>query len=205
MRKWWRDRPHPWLRWFLFELKFFLFLLLCYLVHVTLMPYVRIFGITPNLLMAVMAVLIVGMDRWRGVWIGLIFGIILEVMQPTQSLFNLLLYPIAAIFGALLFYTKDEERLEYERSIGRSGRNTSPWLRTPACAATHMLIYSTLNLLFIYLRSGDLPLSFILKALLNLVLTSLLAALLMFPVRRFFRIEDPVDPADVKRPVPYVR
>ena len=201
----WFDRPHPALRWAGRQVRFFLVVLLSYLVQVCLMPYVRVLDVTPNLLLAVMAIIIVGKGRMRGAWVGMIYGILLEVMQPTQALFNLLLYPIAAIFGGLLFYTKTEEQLEYDRSVGKSGRNTSPWIRTPACAATHVAVYEIVNLVFVYLRSGDLPRSFLLGAFVNLVLTVLLAVLLMRPVRAFLKISTPVDPAEAKPVTPYLR
>ncbi len=201
----WFDRSHPTLRWMGRQVRFFLVVLLSYLVQVCLMPYVRILDVTPNLLLAVMAIIIVGKGRMRGAWVGMIYGILLEVMQPTQALFNLLLYPIAAIFGGLLFYTKTEEQLEYDRSVGKSGRNTSPWIRTPACAAAHAAVYEIVNLVFVYLRSGDLPRSFLLGAFVNLVLTVLLAVLLMRPIRAFLGIRTPVDPAEVKPVTPYLR
>lgn len=201
----WFDRSHPTLRWMGRQVRFFLVVLLSYLVQVCLMPYVRVLDVTPNLLLAVMAIIIVGKGRMRGAWVGMIYGILLEVMQPTQALFNLLLYPIAAIFGGLLFYTKTEEQLEYDRSVGKSGRNTSPWIRTPACAAAHVAVYEIVNLVFVYLRSGDLPRSFLLGAFVNLVLTVLLAVLLMRPVRAFLKISTPVDPAEAKPVTPYLR
>ena len=200
----WRDKPHPTLRWMGRQLRFFLVLLFSYLVQVCLLPYVRILNVTPNLLLAVMAIIIVGKGRMRGLWTGMIFGILLEVMQPTQALFNLLLYPVAAIFGWLLVYTKTEEQLEYDRSVGKSGRNTSPWIRTPACAAAHVAVYEIVNLVFVYLRSGALPRSFLLGAFVNLVLTVLLSVLLMRPIRAFLGIRTPVDPAEAKPVTPYL-
>ena len=49
----WRDKPHPTLRWMGRQLRFFLVLLVSYLIQVCLMPYVRILDVTPNLLLAV--------------------------------------------------------------------------------------------------------------------------------------------------------
>ena len=201
----WRDRPHPLLRWCLRQVRFFLLLLFSYLFQVCLMPYVRIFGVTPNLLMAVMAIVVVVMGRMRGIWTGMIFGILMEVMHPTQPLFNLLLYPIASIFGGLLFYTRTEEQLDYDRSIGKSGRNTSPWIRTPTCAAAHLAVYETVNLVFVYLRSGGLPGSFLAQALGNLLLTSLLAVALMAPVCRLLGVRPPVDTTEAKPVAPYLQ
>ncbi len=198
-------RPGYLLRSLLRHGRMFLVILLAYLIHVCIMPDVKIFGVTPSLIFAVTAVITVAFDRWRAAWTGMIFGILLEVMQPTAPLLNLLLYPISAVFGALVFSDKSPQQLEYERGIGKPGRNASPWLRTPLCAVMVTFIYEVINNAYVYLRSGVLPARFLTHTLTDLLLTGLLAALIMVPLRRFFGVRPAPDPGANLRPVPYRR
>ncbi len=201
-----RDRRrHPFLSAAFRHLKLLLLILLTYLVHVCVMPDVNILGASPKLIFAVTAIITVAFDRWRSAWTGMIFGILLEVMQPTRTLFNLLLYPILAIFGALVFADKSMQQLEYERGVGKPGRNASPWLRTPLCAAADTLMFEIVNIVYAYLRGGVLPAVFIWRGIGDVLLTVLLTLLLMLPIRRFFGIRPAADPGANLKPIPYGR
>ena len=41
--------------------------------------------------------------RRRAFWVGAWYGIVMEIMLPSITFFNLLLYPVAAIFSSLPF------------------------------------------------------------------------------------------------------
>ncbi|MBR4711661.1 MAG: hypothetical protein IKP10_06470 [Clostridia bacterium] len=196
-------RRHPFLGALLNVGRYALVILLTYLLHVCLMPYIRIGNVTPNLILAVTAVITVCFERTKTFWAGLIFGILLETMQPSLPLFNLLLYPVAAIIGLLFFADKSMQRLEYERSLGKPGRNVPFWIRIPLCALADTAVYEVVNLTYVYLRSGDFSLYGVSRGLLDIHLTALLAGLLMFPLRRFFGIRTAPDPSLRAGPVPY--
>lgn len=184
--------------------RFALVILLTYLVQITLMPDLKgVLGVTPNLALAVTAVITVCFERTKTVWAGMIFGILLEVMQPTIPLFNLVLYPIAAILGMLFFADKSMQRLEYERGLGKPGRNAAFWLRIPLCALTDATVYEIVNVTYLYLRSGERSLGIFMRAFGDISLTGLLAILLMFPLRKFFGIRTAPDPSRQVRPMPY--
>lgn len=164
----------------------FLLAFVGYLVQMCIMPYVKILGVTPSIIISVTSIVTVSFGRLRAFWIGSFYGIILECMQPSKTLFNLMIYPVAAILSGLMFSDKSVQQLEYERGVGKAGRNVSPLIRTPVCAMVNTAIYETVNVAYIYLRGADLNSGHIGRALLDILATTLLTVLLMVPVRRLF-------------------
>ncbi len=185
--------------------RFFLVVLLTYLLHTCLMPEIRILGVTPNLIIAVLGVVAVCFERVKTLWYGLIMGILLEVMLPTTPLLSLLLYPIIAALCMLIFSDKSMQQLEYERGLGKPGRNRPAWLRTPLCAAFGTTVYEIVNIAYVYLRGTDIEFSHILRGLINVLLTAALALVLMVPLRRFFGIRVARNPNRDLKPAPYRR
>ncbi|MGN0778472.1 MAG: rod shape-determining protein MreD [Aristaeellaceae bacterium] len=203
------------------QVKFFLVVLLGYLFQVCVMPYFSIGGVTPSLLFVHIAILTVGYGRLRALWVGGIYGILMEIMLPTLSMLNLLLYPLSALFCSIFFADKSDKQLEEERSIGQMlvrkhdlsarlsamldvvrgepGHNASPYIRTPLCAGMNVLIYEIVNLVFIYLGGTALEQAHYARSLLDILLTVLLTVVLMLPVRRFLGFRKQVQE---KRPQP---
>ena len=171
----------------------FTLVLLAYLLQLTLMPELRFWDVTPSLLFAMVAIYSVSYGKLHAFWIGAFYGIVLETMQPTRELFSLLIYPVAALLGSVIFSDKSSRQLEYERSLGRSGRNVTPFLRMPLCAALNTIVYEVVNVTYIYLREGAIAGNAIGRAVLNVVLTTLLTIILMYPVRRMMGFK-PVKP-----------
>lgn len=173
------------------HVRMLILLLLGYLTQVCIMPYVSIGGVTPSVIFPIIAVITVGFGRIRAFWAGAFYGIVLEVMQPTVALMNLIMYPASALLCSVMLADKRPQQLEYERSLGRAGRNISPLVRTPICAMLLTLIYDGLNLIYIYLRGNTPTLTSFGRGVLDVVLTTLLTLLLMIPLRRFlgFRAE----------------
>ena len=54
-----------------------------YLMHVCVMPYLSIGGITPNLLFAIIGIVTVAYGRVQALWVGLIYGLLMEIMVPS--------------------------------------------------------------------------------------------------------------------------
>lgn len=167
------------------QFRFFLVVLLGYLLQVCAMPYLRIGDITPSLLCALIAIVTIGYGKLRALWVGSIYGILMETMCPTIRMLNLLLYPLSAGFLSMFFADKTEKRLEYERSIGKAGRNVNAYLRTLGCTAANVLLYEIVNIVYIYLGGAALSLAIFGKALGNIFWTTVLTAIIMVPVRRF--------------------
>lgn len=184
------------------HIKLFVVLMLAYLVQSCVMPYFTVFGITPSLVIVAMSIVTVAFGRIRAFWAGAFFGIILETMQPTKSLLNLLLYPICSLLGAVIFADKSTQQLEYERSIGKAGRNISPLVRTPLCTLFNITLYDIVNIAYIYLRGADITFTNIGRGLFDIFLTTLLCIVIMVPVRHFLGFRHRVDL--IRNPKPYL-
>lgn len=165
--------------------RFMLVVLLGYLCQVCVMPYFAVNNVTPSLLFAVTAIVTVCYGKLRAFWVGGIYGILMELMLPSITFFNLLLYPVAAIFSALPFADKSDKRLEYERSLNKKAQNINPYLRTVLCAGLNTLIYEGINLVYVNLGGSTLTATHVSRALTDLGMTMLTAAVLMLPLRRY--------------------
>lgn len=157
--------------------------MLGYLCQVCVMPYLAVNGVTPSMLFAITAIITVCYGKLRAFWVGGIYGILMELMLPSITFFNLLLYPVAAIFSSLPFADKSDKRLEYERSVNKQAKNLNPYLRTILCAGLNTFIYELINLVYVSLGGTVLTTDHIGRAVLDLLLTMGLAGVLMIPVR----------------------
>lgn len=166
------------------QVKLMLAILAGYLTHVTIMPYFQVDGVTPSMLIAITSIVTVGYGMLRGLWTGMIYGIVMEIMLPTVSMLNLLFYPVSALFCSLFFADKSEANLQYRRSTGRRGRNISPLLRTVLCALVNVLVYEVVNLVYMYLSGADITAALIQRGLTDVLATTALTAVIMVPVRK---------------------
>ena len=182
------------------QLKLFAFILAGYLVQVCVMPYFKVGDITPSMLVASIAVVTVGYGKLRALWIGLIYGILMEIFLVSVPMLNLLLYPICALVCSLFCSDKSASRRQYERSIGKAGRNISPLLRTVICAALNAVCIEVVNLVYKYLNGAALTATAVGRALLCIAATAALTALIMIPMRKLlgFRRPDPEPTAQVR-------
>lgn len=173
------------------QVKMFTLLLLGYLTQVCVMPYLKVGSITPNMLVACIAVVTVGYGRLRALWAGALYGILLETFLASVPMLNLMLYPIAAILCSVPCADKSASRLQYERSIGKAGRNISPLLRTVSCALLNGIVIEVVNLAYAYLAGAVLTASAVGRALVCITSTAVLTALIMIPARRFLGFRKP--------------
>ena len=183
------------------QVKLILVVLLGYLCQVCIVsPYVRFGGMSPSLLLAIVAIITVGYGRLRALWIGAFYGIVMETMLPNVPMLNLMFYPVSALLCSVFFADKSASRLQYERSIGKAGRNTSPLMRTVLCAALNALIYEIVNVVYMYLGGAALTLAQVGKSLTGIAVTTGLTALVMLPIRKLlgFRKPDPENPAELR-------
>ncbi len=159
------------------------FTLLAYLLQATVANHISIWDIAPNIALAMIAVVSVGLGRKYTFMMSLAIGYMLEIMLPILDYMNLILYPACAMLGALAFSDKSERRLEEERSTGRRGKMLNPHIRTPLCAMLSVSVFQSVQLMYIYL-SGVVPdMGHILRAMIEIVYSSAIAAVLQFPAR----------------------
>lgn len=157
--------------------------LLCYLAQATMSEYLSIGDVGPNLALAMIAILTVALGRKYTFVISLTVGYLLEIMLPMLDYLNLILYPVAAMLGALAFSDKSERKLEEERTLGKRSSQWNPHLRTPLCAALSVSVYEAVNLLYIYLSGVTLDNGHIRRALIDVIYSTVLAGMLQFPIR----------------------
>ena len=82
------------------QVKLILVILVGYLAQVAIMPYIRLGDVTPSLLISITAIVTVGYGMLRGLWTGMFYGIVMEIMLPTVPMLNLLFYPITALLSS---------------------------------------------------------------------------------------------------------
>ena len=182
------------------QAKLILVILVGYLAHVSIMPYINVSGTSPSLLIATTAIVTVGYGILHGLWAGMFYGIVMETLLPTVPMLNLLFYPISALLCAVFFADRSEAQLQYARSIGKRGRNISPLLRTVLCAMVNVIIYEIVNLVYMYLSGAVLSPALIQRAMTDVLSTTVLTAVIMIPVRKLlgFRKKEEAPVAELR-------
>lgn len=155
-----------------------------YLLEVCVMPYMKIFGVVPNLLYVIIGVVTVAYGKLRALWVGLAFGLLMQIMLPSVSILNLVIYPVTTLFCSFPFADKPLKRLEYERATNKVVKELPPRLRTVLCTALNILFYEVINVTYVFIRGSALTPGHFLKAFLDVLLTTLLCLVLQFPLRR---------------------
>ena len=155
-----------------------------YLLEVCVIPYIHPFGVSPNILFVMIGIVTVAYGKLRALWVGIIYGLLMEIMLPTVPYINIAIYPISTLFCSFAFADKPLKTLEYERATNKKSRELAPWLRTVLCTALNMTIYETVNITYIYIGGSPLTASHFLKAFGSIILTCLLCLILLFPLRR---------------------
>ena len=176
-----------------------------YLGEVCLVPYLRIFGVTPNLLYVIIGIVTVAYGKLRAFWVGLCFGLLMEIMLPSVPYLYLILYPVTTLFCSFAFADKPLKTIEYERAVNKKTRELPAWLRTVLCTALNILVFEIVNVTYIYLGGTVLTLAHFTKALLIVALTSLLCLILLFPLRRLILGKKPETRVLRSAPVVFTR
>ena len=188
-----------------FRKYFILFLLtfLGYFAEVCIMPYVKIFGVTPNIIYVVIGIVTVAYGKLRAFWVGLVYGILMQIMLPSVTMLNLALYPLTTLFCSFAFADKPLKTLEYERAVNHRRKELPPWLRTVLCTMLNTFVYETVQITYIYLGGSPLTVNHFLRGLADVFFTGVLCFLLQYPVRRLI-FGRRGRPQPVMRPAPVV-
>ena len=174
-----------------------------YFFHVCVMPYFKVFGVTPNLLYVVIAIVTVAYGKLRAFWVGLLYGILMQIMLPSVTMLNLALYPLTTLFCSFAFADKPLKTLEYERAVNHRRKELPPWLRTVLCTMLNTFVYETVQITYIYLGGSPLTVNHFLRGLADVFFTGVLCFLLQYPVRRLI-FGRRGRPQPVMRPAPVV-
>ncbi len=169
-------------------LKCILLTLLTYLLQATVAIQISLWDVAPNIALALIAVVSVGLGRKYTFLMSLTVGYLLEIMLPSLNYINLILYPVCAMLGALAFSDKSERRLEEERSTGRHRPMLPAHLRTILCAILSTAVFEGVNLIYIYLTGVALDGGHLGRAFINIVYSTVIAGTLQFPLRLWLGI-----------------
>lgn len=186
-------------------------ILLFYLIQTCVMPYLKVGGVMPNLLMVVIAILTVSYGKKYAFVSGALVGIILESMASSLRLFYVLVYPSLALVAAQAFADMSDVKREMRR-ISRAdsqpesatGANKTLWQRVRAIRLTRtspddlnphlrillnalLLTASYEVLMLVYVALDGVPVGFghIWRVLITLAYTGSTALLVMLPARAF--------------------
>ena len=176
-----------------------------YLLQVCVMPYIRPFGVSPNLLYTVIAIVTVAYGRLRAFWVGLIYGLVMEIMLPSVSFLNLALYTVPPLFLSFVFSDRSAKAIELDRALNRKSREMPAWLRTILCAMSNTLVYEIVNLVYIFLGGSSITSDHIVRAVADVLLTGCLALALTFPIRRLIFGKKTVVPVLKNTPIVFGR
>lgn len=156
---------------------------LAYLIQGSIMPYLKIFGKSPNLLMSVIAITSVAYTPVMAFGVAALTGILKETLMPTIPGMEVIIYPALGFLATVLFGDKSERKLEQEIAAGKKGQNLPAHLRTLFSVAFLMVIYEIVYLIYVYLAEGLLPVNMVFGALWSVVYTLLLTLVMMLPIR----------------------
>ena len=165
-------------------LVFVLIIIFGYLFQVCVIPYIRPFGISPNMLYVVIGIITVAYGKLRAFWAGLIYGLLMEIMLSSVPFLNLVIYPVTTLFCSFAFADKPLKTIEYESATNKKTIELPAWLRTVLCTTLNSLIFEIVNVTYIYLGGTRLTFYHFIRAFAGVILTSLLCFILLFPLRR---------------------
>lgn len=154
-----------------------------YLGEVCVMPYIKIFGISPNLLYVIIGIVTVAYGKLRVFWVGLVYGILMQIMLPSVTYLNLALYPLTTLFCSFAFADKPLKTIEYEKVVNRERKEMPPWFRTVLCTMTNTFVYEVVQITYIYLGGSVLTITHFLRGIADVFVTGLLCLFLLFPIR----------------------
>ena len=185
--------------------------MLFYLVQSTVVPHIKLWGITPNLYMICAAILTVSYGKKYAFACGAVFGILLEVMLPSLPILNLVIYPALTLLCAQIFSDMSEIKRELLRikiaqrqaesriiAVGgveqkkryhldfrrKTADDMEPHLRILLNALMLTLLYDLVMLAYFALEGVGIGFNHVLRMLQSLFYTALWCAA-MFPARLF--------------------
>lgn len=162
--------------------------LLCFLLQTTVAPHIALKNVAPNIALAILAVISVTKGKKYTFFMSLMVGYLIEISVPALQFLNLVLYPVAAMIGALLFADKSERKLEAERTAGNYNYQMNPHIRIPFCALVSCLIYEAVLLIYIFLNGVAANPGNISRAVMDVIYTTVLATAIQFPIRWYLGV-----------------
>ena len=162
--------------------------LLAFLLQTTLSSQITIGDVAPNIALAMVAVVTVGWGKKYTFAMSVTIGYLMEILLPALDYISLVLYPVAAMLASIFLADKSERKLEELKASGRSTKQWNPHVRTPLAALLSILVYEGVHLFYIFLNGVTIGSTQIGRFVISVVYTTLLCALLQFPMRKFMGV-----------------
>ncbi|MDY5731156.1 MAG: hypothetical protein SPL05_06465 [Eubacteriales bacterium] len=169
-------------------IKTFVLAFLAYLLQVTTMPLFAFADITPNIILAIQAIIIVAYGRQHGLAASVIVAILMETMIQNLLYYNIIIYIAVALLGMIIFADKTERKLEMERATKKHYGNYNPLLRTVFCTMYMAILFEIATLAYGLLNGLEMHMNVVMRALLFIGYTTFLSIILMFPLRYFLNV-----------------
>ena len=157
--------------------------LVCYLLQVCAMPYLKIDGVIGNLVAVNIAVLTVALGKKYAFVASCASGILLDVMTSSIAGFYAVIYPVVSMALAMIFADMSDERREIRRNRNKDSRDMNPHIRTPLNAMAIALAIEIILLTYTTLSGTQLTARHITRVLLSVLYTGVMAFVLMWPMR----------------------
>lgn len=169
-------------------LKATLLTIICYLLQVCAMPYLKIDGVIGNLVAVNVAILTVSLGKKYAFGASCLSGILLDVMTTSISGFYAVIYPAVSMVFAMVFADMSDERREVRRNRNKDSRDMNPHIRIPLNAMSICLLLEVILLTYTTLSGTVLTMRHIARVLLAVVYTGALSGVLMWPVRAWLHM-----------------
>lgn len=174
-------------------IKAFLLTMLAYLLQVTLMQHLKIYGVTGNLLAVNIAVLTVSLGKKYAFGASCLTGILLEAMTSSVGGLYVVIYPVfSMLFAQFLADMSDERREKLLLRMSDTNKkfrgDLDPHLRIPIDAMCIAAGIEAVCLVYVTLSATDVSLILVLRAFISVLYTGILALLLMVPMRMFLKM-----------------
>jgi len=173
--------------------------LLAYLLQATFASHIALWDISPNIALALLSIVTVGLGRKYAFHMSLLIGYWFEIMMPTMDYISLIMYPVCAMLGALAFSDKSERKREEERSMGKSRKTLDARWRGPLCTGLSLLVFEGFNLVYIYLSGVLIGGGQLFRSFINIAYSSAITGVFQFPIRQWLGIRKQNKDEAVKR------
>jgi len=163
--------------------KAFLVTLIAYLLQVCVVPYMKIAGITPNLLLANIAVFTVSYGKKYAFGTAAMTGMLLETMSVNVNVLILVIYPLYGLLCAQIFADMSDRKREQRRLRNKTQADRNAYFRIFANALVLTALFESTMLLFTSLTGIAVTFTHIIRSVRCLLYTAFVTLVVMIPTR----------------------
>lgn len=173
--------------------------LLAYLLQATVASHIALWTISPNIALALVSIVSVALGRKYAFHMSLLIGYWFEIMLPMMDYISLIIYPVCAMLGALVFSDKGERKREENISLGKGSKPLHACWRGPLCTALSVLVFEVFYLAYIYLNGVVIGGDQLLRSFINIAYSSAITCVVQVPVRKWLGIRKAKKAKDEKK------